>query len=277
MALSTLEFVTNGYGPDTWMSFEKIIFEKVDHETVVDAVVNQIEDLIVAGVLKEGTKMPPERELAETLDVSRQKVREALKRLEDQQLLRVRHGEGSYVSALTGTALSPAMVDLYARHQSAFYDYLEYRREQEGFASSLAAQRSTKVDKAIISDLLVKLREAQEIDDPKVAQEYDIKFHSAIVDASHNSTMIHTMASIYELTRRGIFYNRDYLRTIDGTGELLLQQHFDIGNAILDGDAERARKAARDHIDFVEKSFRIGQEDKKREAMAKKRQALNDT
>ncbi len=259
------------------MSFEKIIFEKVDHETVVDAVVNQIEDLIVAGVLKEGTKMPPERELAETLDVSRQKVREALKRLEDRDLLRVRHGEGSYVAALTGAALSPALIDLYARHQSAFYDYLEYRREQEGFASSLAAKRATKVDKVIIADLMDRLRESHEYEDPKAAQEFDIKFHSAIVDASHNSTLIHTMASIYELTKRGIFYNRDYLRTIDGTGDQLLQQHMDIGNAILEGDNERAMQAARDHVDFVERSFRIGQEDKKREAMAIKRLALIDT
>ena len=256
------------------MSFEKIIFEKVDHETVVDAVVSQIEDLIVAGVLKEGTKMPPERELAETLDVSRQKVREALKRLEDRDLLRVRHGEGSYVAALTGAALSPAMVDLYARHQSAFFDYLEYRREQEGFAADLAARRATRVDKSILSDIMDKLQEAHDAEDTKAAQEYDIRFHSAIVDASHNSTLIHTMASIYELTRRGIFYNRDYLRTIDGTGELLLQQHHAIGNAILAGDAEGAKQAARDHIDFVERSFRVGQEDRKREDMAKKRQAL---
>ncbi|MCP4009318.1 MAG: FadR family transcriptional regulator [Proteobacteria bacterium] len=255
----------------------KQIFQKIDHESVVDAVVHQIEDLIVAGVLKEGTRMPPERELAETLDVSRQKVREALKQLEEQNLLRVRHGEGSYVAALTGAALSPAMIDLYARHQTAFYDYLEYRRELEGFASGLAAERATNVDKAIISDILNKLQEAHENEDGKAAQKYDIGFHSAIVDASHNSTLIHTMASIYELTKRGIFYNRDYLRTIDGTGERLLQQHWDIGNAIMEGDAEKAKQAARTHVDFVEKSFRIGHEDKKRESMAKKRQALFDT
>ncbi|MEX3007140.1 FadR/GntR family transcriptional regulator [Hoeflea sp. TYP-13] len=256
------------------MAFEKLVFEKIDHETVVDTVVRQIEDLIVTGVLKEGTKLPPERELAETMDVSRQKIREALKRLEDQNLLRVRHGEGSYIAALTGTALSPAMIDLYARHQSAFYDYLEYRREQEGFAAALASERATKVDRDIILDTLEKLELAQKNRDSKASKEQDIKFHSVIVDASHNSTLIHTMASIYELTKRGIFYNRDYLHTIDGSGEKLLQQHKDIGMAIVEGRAEDAQIAARTHIDFVEKSFRAGHEGSKREALAKKRQAL---
>ncbi len=256
------------------MTFEKLIFEKIDHETVVDTVVRQIEGLIVTGVLKQGTKLPPERELAETLDVSRQKVREALKRLEDQNLLTVRHGEGSYIAALTGTALSPAMIDLYARHQSAFYDYLEYRREQEGFAAALASERATNVDREIILDTLERLEQAQNKHDAEASKEQDIKFHSVIVDASHNSTLIHTMASIYELTKRGIFYNRDFLRTIDGSGEKLLQQHKNIGAAIVNGRAEDAKKAARDHIDFVEKSFRAGHEGRKREALAKKRQAL---
>ncbi len=258
------------------MAFEKLVFEKIDHESVVDTVVGQIEDLIVAGVLKQGTKLPPERELAETLDVSRQKVREALKRLEDQNLLRVRHGEGSYIAALTGAALSPAMVDLYARHQSAFYDYLEYRKEQEGFAAALAAERATRVDRDIIMAILDNLQQAQEKKQITVSHEQDIKFHSAIVDASHNSTLIHTMASIYELTKRGIFYNRSFLHTIDGTGEKLMQQHRDIGNAIVEGRADDARQAARAHIDFVEASFRTGHENNKRESLAKKRQALID-
>ncbi|MCP5087591.1 MAG: FadR family transcriptional regulator, partial [Rhodobacteraceae bacterium] len=61
------------------MESSKILFEPIDHDSVVDAVVSQIESMIVSGVLKEGRKLPSEREMAELMDVSRPKLREALK------------------------------------------------------------------------------------------------------------------------------------------------------------------------------------------------------
>ncbi|MCU9848620.1 FadR family transcriptional regulator [Defluviimonas sp. WL0024] len=249
-------------------------FEPVDHESIAEAVVRQIEAMIVSGVLQEGRKLPSERELAETLNVSRPKLREALKTLEDRGLLVVRHGEGSFIAPLTGKAMSPALLSLYGRHSDAFYDYLEYRREQEAFAARLAAQRATTDDKERIAAILDDMKTAWEKNDYELSQKADFALHSAIVDASNNATLIHIMASIYDLTRQGVFYNRDYLRTIDGTGERLLEQHVELGTAIIDGDPARAEKAARDHMDFVEQSFRLGQERDRREALAAKRRMM---
>ena len=82
------------------------------------------------------------------------------------------------------------------------------------------------------------------------------------------------MTSIYELTRSRIFYNRSFLRSIDGSGQALLEQHLAIGNAILAGDAEKAAQAAGDHIDFVERSFEVGLKQSQREAKALKRRQL---
>lgn len=256
------------------METARILFEPIAHDSVADAVIDQIEDLIVTGVLKEGRKLPSERDMAELLDVSRPKVREALKALEDRKLIEVRHGEGSFVAPLIGKALSPALIDIYARHPVAFFDYLEYRREQEGFAARLAAERATQADKDVIGTLLDDMDAAHRNDDTKAAQRADINFHSAIVDASHNTTLIHMMASIYDLTQRGVFYNRDFLRTLDGSGEKLLSQHHRIGAAVLGGNLEEAEAAARAHLDFVEKSFRVGQDSAKRENIARKRLML---
>ena len=83
------------------------------------------------------------------------------------------------------------------------------------------------------------------------------------------------MASIYELTRQGVFYNRDFLKTIDGTGKRLVDQHYELGQAVIDGHEDRAEKAAHDHIDFVEESFKLGLERRRREAMAEKRRMLS--
>lgn len=247
------------------------LFDPIDHLSVADAVIHQIEDMLVAGVLKQGERLPSERDLSDALDVSRPKIREALRCLEDRGLVEVRHGEGSYIARLTGAAMSPALMSLYSRHSDAFFDYLEYRRAQEAFAAELAAQRATPSDRQRIVETIEQLRDARIRGDDMASREADIRFHSVIVDASHNATLIHMMGSIYELTQQGLFYNRQYLHTIDGTGRLLLEQHEAIGTAILDGRAGDARAAATAHLDFVEASFRKGHDDSRRESIARKR------
>ncbi|WP_372574708.1 FadR/GntR family transcriptional regulator [Ruegeria jejuensis] len=251
------------------------LFEPIDHESVSEAVISQIEALIAAGILKQGRKLPSERDLAETLNVSRPKLRDALQVLEERGLVTTRHGEGSFIAPLTGQAMMPALLDLYGRHEPAFFDYLEYRREQEGFAARLAAQRATTADKERITEILDRLQRAWEENDQDSSREADYQLHSAIVDASQNATLIHIMASIYHLTRQGVFYNREYLKSIDGTGKRLLEQHLALGQAVIDGDEERAEKAALAHLDFVEDSFRTGIERSQREAMAEKRRLLS--
>ena len=121
------------------------------------------------------------------------------------------------------------------------------------------------------SVLLICASPAWDAQDREAEQEADFRLHSAVVDASHNTTLIHMMASVFDLTRRGIFYNRDLLRSIDGTGRKLLDQHLGIIAAIEAGDAALADKAARDHLDFVEQSIRLGRELQRRERRARMR------
>ena len=86
-----------------------------------------------------------------------------------------------------------------------------------------------------------------------------------------NYHLFHMMTSIYDLTRKGVFYNREYLRTLDGTGKRLLQQHRDIADAVLDGDADAAETAAYAHLSFVEQSFRAGEQLARNELISRKR------
>ncbi|GGF81070.1 GntR family transcriptional regulator [Paracoccus acridae] len=247
------------------------VFEPVEHESVVQAVVDRIETMIVDGILKGGARLPSEREMSDAFQVSRPKLREALQVLESRNLVTIRHGDGTYIAELTGRAMSPAMLALYARHGEAFHDYLEYRREQEAFSARLAAQRATPADKERLAAIRDDLQIAWKADDREGEREADARLHSAVVDASHNTTLIHMMASVFDLTRRGIFYNRDLLRSIDGTGRKLLDQHLEIIDAIQAGDPQRSEKAARDHLDFVEQSIHLGREQQRREQRARMR------
>jgi GntR family transcriptional repressor for pyruvate dehydrogenase complex len=252
------------------------LFEPIGHESVAEAAVAQVEDLIASGILRQGRKLPSERELAEMLGISRPKLREALKVLEDRGLVTTKHGEGTFVSALTGQAMLPALLALYGRHEPAFFDYLEYRREQERFAARLAAERATNADKDRIKKILKDMEAAWKAQDDEADRRADHALHSAIVDASQNATLIHMMASIYELTKQGVFYNREFLKSIDGSGKTLFDQHTRLGRAVIEGDGVAAEEAAVKHIDFVEESFRIGIERQRREVLAEKRRLLSE-
>ncbi len=249
------------------------VFDRIDSGPIADVVVRQIEDLIVQGVLLEGDRLPSERELAAQLNVSRPKLRDALKTLESRGLLTIQHGEGTFVAPLTGEAMKPALIELYARHGRAFFDYLEYRRAQECFAARLAAERATPTDRTHIERQLDALERAETNDDPETSREADVLFHTRIVEASHNAMLVHMMASIYALTRRGVFYNRSYLRSIEGSSQKLLDQHRTIARTVLEGDPDAAEQAAGEHLDFVEASFRLGLARAEFETIARKRAA----
>ena len=75
-------------------------FDPIKYESVADSVIYQIESLILSGVLREGSKLPSERELSDQLEVSRPKLREALQTLATRGLLRIAHGDGVFVDKL---------------------------------------------------------------------------------------------------------------------------------------------------------------------------------
>lgn len=249
-------------------------FDRIGQAGLARSIAGQIEEMIVSGVLREGTRLPPERDLAQAMGVSRPKLREAIKQLEQDGLITVRHGEGTFVADLIGAAMSPALVRLYSRHESAFRDYLEFRREQECFAAGLAAERATAEDRQTLRETLAELERTQASDDRIASMEADVRFHQTVVDASHNSLMVHTMRSIYALMRSHVFYNRDYLRAIDGTGQALLDQHRAIAAAILAGQPQEAAEAAARHIEYVAESFHVHRLRRRREIVAIRRRRL---
>ena len=122
------------------------MFQPVDHQKTADAVVEQIENLILKGVLHSGDRLPPERELADQTKVSRPVLRGALKILEERGLIESRRGGGTFVCDLIGPIFSEAVVQLIARHPSAINDYFEFRRGIEGQAAAQAAMRAAPSD-----------------------------------------------------------------------------------------------------------------------------------
>jgi len=230
------------------------IYSRIEHARTADAVIRQIEALILEGVLRDGDRLPGERELALQMDVSRPILRDALKALEARGLLVTRPGGGSQVANVVGEVFAPPLRELIATHPKATADYLEYRREIEAVAAEMAARRATDADKALLSGIVARMDEAHAAGDPEIEAEIDVEFHNTVGECAHNFVLLHTLRSCYRLLAEGVFYSRARIYHLPGAREELLAQHRAIFTAIHDGDPAEARAAAVAHIAYVQKA-----------------------
>ncbi len=259
---------------DEEASVEADVFEPVDIDRVADAVVEQVEELILTGALQPGQKLPPERDLSEMLDVSRPKLREAIQDLAARGLVEIRRSDGAYIAPLTGAPLAPPIAALYRRHPAAFFDTVEFRREQEAFAAHLAAQRATEADHETLRTLLRAMEDAHRAGEERREAELDVQFHLGVIAAAHNTLLLHVMRSIYDLITSGVFYSRNFLYQNTATRQRLLEQHKEIADAIISGDPDASAAASDRHLEFVERSFRLSEDEKRRARVARKRMKL---
>ena len=228
------------------------LFKRVNHVRTADEVCAQIESLVLEGVLRVGDKLPGERDLAQQFNISRPIVREALKELEKRGLLCTRHGGGTFVADVIGDVFSKTMLELIADHPKATDDYLEYRREVEAIAASLAAQRATDDDKALLTSIMERMEAAHTKEDVGDEAALDVEFHQAVCEAAHNVILMHTLRSCYRLLSNGSFFSRALVYGFPGARDKLLKQHRDVYDAVMNGDAAAAGTAARYHMEFVQ-------------------------
>jgi len=248
------------------MPFRPVIPEKLS-----TAVTRQIEQLILRGILRPGERLPPERELAERLGVSRPSLRGAVAALSAKGLLTTRAGAGIFVADVLGNAFSDALIRLFAEHDEAVFDYIAFRRDLEGLAAERAARRASDTDLKIIQTLMDKMERAHLRPDAQDEARLDAEFHLSIIEASHNVIMLHMMRSMFQLLREGVFYNRQIMFRQRSTRAMLLDQHRAINAALQARDPAAARAAVEAHLGFVEAALADHNKAAANEAVAQQR------
>jgi GntR family transcriptional repressor for pyruvate dehydrogenase complex len=218
---------------------------------VSDAVVRDLEQRILEGSLKPGDQLPPERELAIELGVSRSSIREAIQKLVSRGMLVARQGEGTFVTDRLDAGFSDPWEEMLRDHPSVREDLLEFRHLLEAKAAECAARRATNEDRERMLGCLEQLEETFLGDDLDTQVDKDLAFHQAIAEASHNAIIGHLTASLLKLTRDHIQKNLNELMRLPEARELLRLQHRRVWAAIERGDGDGARAAAADHIEYV--------------------------
>ncbi|MGH1412100.1 MAG: FadR/GntR family transcriptional regulator [Pelagimonas sp.] len=246
-------------------------FTPVKPEKLSSAVIDQIELLILRGILRPGERLPSERELSDRLGVSRPSLREAVATLQDRGLVETRAGAGIFVTEFLGSAFSEALTQLFANHDEAVFDYLSFRRDMEGLAAERAAKHGSNTDLAVIQKIYDRMCTVHSKRNPAEEAHLDADFHLAIIEASHNVIMLHMMRSMYQLLREGVFYNRTIMFRQRTTRDQLLNQHKRINDALQAREPAAARKAIEDHLTFVEESLYSDRKTEQNETIARQR------
>ncbi|MEE9388473.1 MAG: FCD domain-containing protein [Paracoccaceae bacterium] len=243
-------------------------YTKIQSEKLSAAVVQQIELLILRGILRPGDRLPAERDLAGKLGVSRPSLRDAIADMSGRGLLNSKAGSGIYVADHLGSAFSPTLTTLFSRHSEAVFDTLDFRADMEGLAAERAARLASDTDRLVIASIFAKMQTAS---NPEAEARLDAQFHMAIVEASHNVIMLHMMRSMYQLLRDGVFYNRQVLFRQNATRKPLLDQHRAINDAIQARDPGAARAAVQAHLGYVRQALQDEQKATKNESIARQK------
>ncbi len=188
---------------------------------------------MILGAIDVGEFRPGDRlvesDLADRFGVSRTPIREALQRLETQSLLS-RDGRSLIVASLDHSQ----MAELYA-----------VRTELEGLAARLAARHAADEEIRVLNEMVEEDRAL--VDDPQALSRANRRFHKQIHLASHNRFLVQQL----DLVHRSMALMATTSLAIDGRGDMALEEHARIVEAIAERDEQAATDALRAHISLA--------------------------
>jgi GntR family transcriptional repressor for pyruvate dehydrogenase complex len=233
-----------------------ITLKPIKPKRISDQVFEQLKELIFKGRLRPGDQLMTERELAQSMCVSRPTVREAINKLVLMGLVEQRQGQGTFVTSPADDSKKNPLAAVIDGHDVSLEELLEVRLGLECNAVALAARRATDEDIRELEKYLAQMVAQIEKREEDLGSSADLSFHMAIAYATKNTVHIHIMRSFYDLLFFGIKENLQHLYTDPANLDLVVEQHRAIVDAIRRHDPESAYHAMQRHITFVMDFFR---------------------
>ncbi len=218
-----------------------LVFETRRKDDVTSQLVTRFQEMLREGLLRQGTRLPPERELAAHFNVARSSLRQALKVLEVLGVITQKVGDGSYLNTDTSAVLSVPMEFLFLLDDTSVRELTELRLLIEPGLARLAAERATLEDIALLRQSIRDL-ESSGNDTLKIVSS-DLLFHRAIFQASKNGPAASVFHSIHRAMAKMILVTSQ-LVDLDHT----LSFHKPIMQAIERRDGELAARLMADHL-----------------------------
>jgi GntR family transcriptional repressor for pyruvate dehydrogenase complex len=220
-------------------------------KTQVQRALHYMEKAVLDGSFPLDRRLPSERQLAEHLQLSRTTIREAITVLVSRGMLERRRGDGTYPVDQSERRLAEIWLDMSQKHPALQGDLLEFRSMIETRAAELAARRHDRNDRQRLEATLAAVDAAYAGNERRAQINSDVAFHCTIADATHNPLFSYLMASLLKLLHEHVQLSLAGLEPRSATAQRLRMQHRALVDAILARDADRARRIAGEHMDFV--------------------------
>jgi DNA-binding FadR family transcriptional regulator len=214
---------------------------------LTDEAIVKIKQMIIAGELRPGDRLPREADLAERLGLSRNSLREAVRALSMIRVLDVRRGDGTYVTSLEPNLLLDALGFVVDFHRDdAVMHFFEVRRILEPAATALAAERMPATE---IEKLQATLDELGPEPSIETVVANDLEFHRGIAAGAGNPVLCSLVEGMSGPTTRARIWRG---LTQEGAVERTRAQHQSILDAVTARRPELARSWALVHVAEVE-------------------------
>lgn len=216
-------------------------------QTLADTVAGHLMEEITDGAIAPDQALPSESEIAARWSVSRLTVREAVKSLLVRNIVRIERGKGTFVNPFSEwTALEPAfLAALVAKDHDAAGQLIELRRIVETGAAEVAAVRRDYRDLATLEESIAAMAAAVRSGDLEAIVASDLRFHAAILAATHNPFV----AVLLDPLGPAVLQGRTKTSAVPEIREHALEHHRLIFAAIEAGSASAAREAMAAHMD----------------------------
>ncbi len=213
-------------------------------------IADQIAALIRRGEFKPGSRLPPERDLAKQLGVSRPSVREALIALEVEGFVEVRIGSGVYVTSADSRRAGKAALP----PDSGPFELIEARRLVESECAAQAARHASAAQLRRMRAALASMRTDGRRN--VVPLEGDQRFHECVADASGNSALAMLVRTLWAQRTGPLFLRLEHHFDTPALWRAAIAEHQAILTAIESRNPGAARAAMRRHLDMAAKRFK---------------------
>lgn len=226
-------------------------FTNVKPQKGSDLVMEAILQRIESNDLKPGDRLPSVVELANSFQLGRSTIREALSALKAMGWLDIRHGGGTFVSKELPKADQAGGAQPLFEGTDSLKEVLEVRKYIEVGCVVLAARNRTDSDLAVMERTIGLMRDV--LADETLGEQADVDFHLQIAAASHNKLFLQIMESLTQRLQESMGKSRAlWFYGELASAERLLQEHTAIFEAIRDQDEAMAEKRLLLHLQKVD-------------------------
>lgn len=212
-------------------------------------VIEKVKKMILSGELKPGEKLPPEREFAEKLEVSRNSVREAIRIMDMMGIVSSQQGSGNYVTCEFQKSITETMAMMFAMDQVNDKQISQVRYSLEVLAFTLALDRVREEDLAKMEECVEKL---DKNGDSKNNATLDKIIHYTLARASGNQLLIDILeacSGVFDIfiedMRYGILKNENRKTELN-------ECHRHLVDAPREGDREKGLQALKWHFEMID-------------------------